>query len=106
MKRFASVLTVTALLCVMVAVCLPTVSAAPTFSIDRTVYGADDTITVTYNGTDTNDWTGIYPKGILPGSGQNSITWHYTVGSGSVTFAASELGGAGDYTVYLCDNDG
>ena len=81
------------------------VAAASGIVLDRTVYGADDTVTVTYSGTDTNDWTGLYPCGILPGSGQNSLVWSYTVGSGTATFSTASLT-AGDYMAFLCDNDG
>jgi len=80
-------------------------AAAPDIALDRAVYAAADTITVTYSGTDTNDWTGLYPAGLLPGSGKNSLDWTYTVGSGTVTFSAASLD-AGDYIAYLCDNDG
>lgn len=104
MKRIGVLLTVAALICALLP--LYTVSAAtPDIRLDRAVYSANDTITVSFGGTDTNDWTGLYPAGLLPGSGQNSLLWQYTVGSGTITFATSSLA-AGDYTAYLCDNDG
>lgn len=106
MKKLWSIVSVAALVCAMIPFATTLVSAAPTFRADRTVYAADDTITITYSGTDTNDWTGIYPAGLLPGSGQNSITWQYTVGSGHATFPTSALSGAGEYVAFLCDNDG
>ncbi|MBQ3094437.1 MAG: metallophosphoesterase [Clostridia bacterium] len=90
---------------VSVAMATPVSAASPSMRLDRTVYAANDTITVTYSGTDTNDWTGIYPAGLLPGSGQNSLLWQYTVGSGTITFSTASLA-AGEYTAYLCDNDG
>ena len=64
---------------------VPVSAAAPCITLDRTAYTATDTITVTYSGTDTNDWTGLYPYGKLPGGGENSLKWQYTAGSGAVT---------------------
>ncbi|MBQ9414687.1 MAG: metallophosphoesterase [Clostridia bacterium] len=85
---------------------VPVSAAAPCITLDRTAYTATDTITVTYSGTDANDWTGLYPYGKLPGGGENSLKWQYTAGSGAVTFSAADLNGPGEYTAYLCDNDG
>ena len=105
MKKWLSMLMTVVLICVMLPLGLVPAAAASDIALDRTVYGANDTVTVTYSGTDTNDWTGLYPCGILPGSGQNSLVWSYTVGSGTVTFSTASLS-AGDYMAFLCDNDG
>ncbi len=105
MKKRIAMFMVLVLVCAMLPLGIVSVAAASAISLDRTVYGANDTVTVTYSGTDTNDWTGLYPCGILPGSGQNSLDWTYTVGSGSVTFSTASLS-AGDYMAFLCDNDG
>ncbi len=104
MKRLSILMTMILMLA-MLPFGQVSVAAASGIVLDRTVYGADDTVTVTYSGTDTNDWTGLYPCGILPGSGQNSLVWSYTVGSGTATFSTASLT-AGDYMAFLCDNDG
>ena len=104
MKYWRILFTFAFMLCTIPLGVLPTAAAAPSIALDRTAYTASQPITVTYSGTDTNDWTGIYPFGILPGATQ-SLTWQYTVGNGRVAFDTASLT-PGDYRVYLCDNNG
>ena len=106
MKRLSIVLAMMVMLAMLPFSGTTVFAATANISLDRTVYEANDTITVTYSGTDQKDWTGLYPAGLLPGSGQNSIDWTYTVGSGQATFSVANLNGAGDYVAFLCDNDG
>ncbi|MBE6763785.1 MAG: hypothetical protein E7553_05450 [Ruminococcaceae bacterium] len=103
--KWLRIATVILLMITLLPLVPATAASTPAITLDRTVYGANDTVTVTYSGTDTNDWTGLYPCGILPGSGQNSLVWEYTVGNGEKTFSTATLE-AGDYMAFLCDNDG
>lgn len=73
--------------------------------LDAELFSEDGTIAVHYAETDTKDWIGIYPYGVEPGT-TPSITWQYAVGEGILFFKASALQGAGDYWMFLCDNDG
>ena len=77
----------------------------PCISVDKSVYETNETITVAFSETDHKDWVGFYPYGAEPGT-MNSIVWQYAVGEGKLTFNASSLRGAGDFWVFLCDNDG
>ncbi|MBR5134427.1 MAG: metallophosphoesterase, partial [Clostridia bacterium] len=104
MKKLC-LLAATVLLLTMIPFSTTVSAAAPSIKLDSTVYEPSQTITVTYSGTDTNDWVGIYPYGTVPG-GINSLVWQYSVGSGTVTFDVSSLNGAGDYRACLCDNNG
>ena len=78
---------------------------APYIKTTSSEFEATDTITVDFANTDTKDWVGIYPQGIAPGT-TNALIWKYAEGNGTLQFSAASLQGAGDYTVYLCDNDG
>ena len=73
MKLLRIVLALAVLLMALPSMAM-SVSAAPTMSVDKTVYTTAETITVTYNGTDANDWTGIYPADVAPGT-LDSLTW-------------------------------
>lgn len=77
----------------------------PYIRIAATEFESTDTITVEFGNTDTKDWVGIYPQGIAPGTA-NAIVWKYAEGNGTLLFQVASLQGAGEYTVYLCDNDG
>ncbi len=102
--KLLRILLALALLCTMIPFAAVT-AASPTMSISKTVYDPSQTITVSYSGTNTNDWIGIYPYGVYPG-GYDPIVREYAVGSGTVTFKVSSLSGAGDYRLFLCDNNG
>lgn len=77
----------------------------PLIEMNVTSFELSDTITVDFYNTDSKDWIGLYLDGVAPGT-INSITWKYAEGNGEVTFNAASLQEPGDYTVYLCDNDG
>jgi len=59
----------------------------------------------TANESNTENWIGLYPIGVTPGS-QSSTTWQWAPGtSGTATFPASSLPAAGTYALwYLYDN--
>ena len=77
----------------------------PRISVDKTEFYANEAINIYYENTDDKDWIGFYPEGADPGS-VNSITWKYSVGKGTASFNASDLGEPGTYWIFLCDNDG
>jgi len=106
MKLFCILLSAVFLLSLIpLGALLVSAASVPTIQLNSTVFDPNQTITLTFSGTDTKDWAGIYPFGILPGA-TPSLTWQYTVGNGTATFNTADLPGAGDYRVYLCDNDG
>jgi hypothetical protein len=59
----------------------------------------------TANESSTENWIGLYPIGVTPGS-QSSTAWEWAPGtSGTATFPASSLPAAGTYALwYLYDN--
>ena len=78
-------------------------------------YFPGQTISVSFNGGpgNPNDWIGVYPEGVTPGS-TGSTLWNYVNGTrtpgaglqeGSMTFG-SGLNLAGVWTAYLMVNDG
>jgi hypothetical protein len=87
---------------------------SPSVITDHSVYLPSETIVVTFKNGPANrkDWIGIYPEGVEPGT-QASTRWFYTdqaggvtgLAEGTVTFA-NGLPLAGDYVVYLLENDG
>ena len=87
-------------------------ASAPSIALSKDSSKPGEEITVAYSGTDSKDWIGIYPKGEAPGP-KPALRWCYAEnGSGSVSLIAQSLTDAGkpltpgDYTIYLCDNDG
>ncbi len=77
----------------------------PRIWLGKDVYAGGESITVYFADTDTKDWVGIYPYGVEPGP-TPSLTWQYAVGEGTRSFPISLLKGAGEYWIFLCDNDG
>ena len=106
MKKWLSLLCCMAIIMMSASLWAVQAAASPSISLDASVYTQNATIKVTYSGTDTLDWVGLYPSGSLPGGGVTAIKWDYAVGSGTLTFSASVLNGPGEYVAYLCDNDG
>jgi phospholipase C len=63
------------------------------------------TYSVPASQVNSKNWIGIYRSGVTPGSSA-SLSWQYaTGGSGTVTFATSDLP-AGSYGAWLLYNDG
>jgi hypothetical protein len=88
------------------------VDAAPapnTVVPGSTTVAAGAPLTVTYqtttNTANAENWVGLYPVGVVPGS-QTSRAWEWAAGgSGTATFAAGSLPAAGTYALwYLYDN--
>ena len=90
-----------------------------TLELDKFSYKEGDDILVTANGSG-KDWVGLYRQGEIPGSGISSIYWYYVAEDGNTPLEpvnildgnfnsdradAADLP-AGDYTMYLCANDG
>ncbi|MDR1692205.1 MAG: hypothetical protein LBR72_02515 [Oscillospiraceae bacterium] len=90
-----------------------------TLATDKTAYTVGEEILVTAVGSD-KDWVGLYVAGEVP-SGPESIWWYYVAGDGNTSGTAkplqkaeysnpsrADLHGipAGEYTVFLCANDG
>ena len=86
----------------------PPVSMA--FSLDKASYTSDEDIIVSWANApgNSNDWIGIYPRGVTPAAGVGSSAWMYAgeVGEGSVTFASANLPGAGTWTAWYLLTDG
>lgn len=93
-----------------------------TLATDKTSYAQGEEILITATGSG-NDWVGVYRKGELPDpgvpGGAYSIRWYYVAKDGNASGSVKnlfnaeyinrpELAGlpAGDYTIYLCENDG
>lgn len=71
-----------------------------------TISGANLSVRYQTPTASATNWIGVYHAGDLPGS-VGSITWQYAPNtSGTLTFATSSLGGAGNYSLFLCANDG
>lgn len=83
----------------------PEAESGPRISCDKLEYCQNETITVSFADTDSKDWVGFYADNAEPGT-VNSIVWKYAEGEGALLFAASSVGQMGDYSVFLCDNDG
>ncbi|MGN0172119.1 MAG: metallophosphoesterase family protein [Acutalibacteraceae bacterium] len=79
--------------------------SGPHMEMTVTKFELTDTITVSFQDTDSKDWIGIYQSGVTPGT-TSALVWKYAEGSDTLLFHVDALQGAGDYTVYLCDNDG
>jgi hypothetical protein len=90
-------------------------TSGPSVQVGKPTYETREAITVTFSGApgNTKDWIGIYPAGITPGP-VPATAWLYVDGTqggnegieaGSVTFA-NGLNTAGDWTVFLLENDG
>ena len=88
------------------------VDAAPAPSTAKpssTTVAAGQALSVAYqttaNTANAQDWLGLYPVGVIPGS-QGSSAWEWAAGaSGTATFPASSLPAAGTYALwYLYDN--
>lgn len=81
---------------------------------DHTTYFELEPITISFQGPGNRlDWVGIYPVGVVPGTGTASTRWMYVDGTqtgstglteGSVTFTDGLY--AGDWVAYLLLNDG
>ena len=84
-------------------------SAPSTIVPGSTTVAAGQALTVSYQTTASNssseNWVGLYPVGVTPGS-QGSSAWEWAAGtSGTATFPASSLPAAGTYALwYLYDN--
>jgi hypothetical protein len=85
-------------------------SSAPSTAVpNTTTVAAGQALTVTYQTTSTTasseNWVGLYPVGVVPGS-QSASAWEWAAGtSGTAAFPASSLPAAGTYALwYLYDN--
>ncbi len=81
-------------------------AAEKSIAIDKTVYRPTDKISITVSGATGNDWVGVYPAAILPGTGTASSLWTYV---GDLSSADIYINGKlenGQYIAYLLENDG
>ena len=92
-----------------------------TLATDKRQYTEGEEILITATGSG-NDWVGIYRKGELPdpgAGGETSIRWYYVAKDGNTSGKAKNIFHAeyinrdnladlpaGDYTLYLLENDG
>lgn len=93
-----------------------------TLTTDKTQYTVGETILITATGSGS-DWVGVYRKGESPdpgvAGGAYSIRWYYVAKDGNAPGTAKNIFNAeyinrpeladlpaGEYTVYLCENDG
>lgn len=96
-----------------------TVAAASTFSfsLNKSAYQSGESITATWanrSSAAATDTIGIYPQGVVPGSGTTATLWKYTSGTqtagpplagGSVSFSSPGLP-AGNWTAWFLDSGG
>lgn len=105
---------------VLAALAIAPVAAAaePALSLDRAVIGIDETVSVSFDAGDAvheRNWVGIYRDGATPG-GPASLDWRYVPeATGTVAWGPGDRDGwthnaasigAGDYDVYLLEDDG
>ena len=69
------------------------------------IYEKNDIIRVYPHNCKAKDWVGIYAKENEPGYG-TSIIWDYVGNKECVEFKVSSLKNIGEYSVFLCANDG
>ncbi|MFF2277796.1 endonuclease/exonuclease/phosphatase family protein [Agromyces sp. NPDC058126] len=96
----------------------PAHAAGASLSLDVTTIAADETVEITFDAGEAvhdDNWIGIYRDGVMPG-GPASLDWRYVPEpSGAVSWGPSARDGwthntatmgAGDYDVYLLEDDG
>ncbi|WP_022889337.1 endonuclease/exonuclease/phosphatase family protein [Agromyces italicus] len=96
----------------------PAHAAGGSLSLDATTIAADKTVEITFDAGEAvheRNWIGIYRDGVIPG-GPSSLDWRYVPEpSGQVSWGPSARDGwtqntatmgAGDYDVYLLEDDG
>ena len=106
-----------ALAVMMMAFSVQVFAADKTISTDKTVYTEGEPILVTATG-DNADWVGIYQKGDVVRD-VTSIVWYYVARDGNTSGVAKNLSEdviveradlaefpAGEYVIYLFENDG
>ncbi|MBR7832102.1 hypothetical protein KDL01_02460 [Actinospica durhamensis] len=84
--------------------------APSTITPGSTTVAAGQALTVAYQTTAGNanseNWIGLYPLGVTPGS-QSSSAWEWAAGTGgTATFPASSLPAAGTYALWYLYDDG
>jgi hypothetical protein len=90
---------------------VPSSAPAPTSTLTTSTPTVANGATVTFqystpaSTTSSDNWIGIYPVGVTPGS-KSALTWQWAENSsGSLNFSTSSLSGPGTYDVwYLYDN--
>ena len=100
--------------------CVPLSASADSalLSTDKAAYTEGEAIMITAAGTG-NDWVGIYKNGEMPGAAIQSIRWYYVAKDGNTSGKAKNIFEseyivrqdlknlpAGEYTIFLCENDG
>ncbi|GAA1782874.1 endonuclease/exonuclease/phosphatase family protein [Agromyces lapidis] len=96
----------------------PAHAAGGSLSLDVATIAADETVEITFDAGEAvheRNWIGIYRDGVMPG-GPASLDWRYVPEpSGTVSWGPSARDGwthntatmgAGDYDVYLLEDDG
>ena len=84
--------------------------ASSSITPNSTTVAVGQALTVAYQTTSTDasseNWVGLYPVGVTPGS-QSSTAWEWAAGSsGTATFPASYLPAAGTYALWYLYNNG
>ena len=84
--------------------------ASSSITPSSTTVAAGQALTVAYQTTSTDasseNWVGLYPVGVTPGS-QSSTAWEWAAGSsGTATFPASYLPAGGTYALWYLYNNG
>ncbi len=78
----------------------------PTLSLERTTYSVGMPVTFTHTDAEGKDWIGLYIKGSLPKDGNPALLWTYVGEDGSTVLNLNNKFTTGEYTAYLCFNDG
>ena len=120
MKVRQKILAAISSLLLAASACVPFSASADSalLSTDKAAYTEGEAIMITAAGTG-NDWVGIYRKGENPGAAIQSIRWYYVAKDGNTSGKAKNIFEseyivrqdlknlpAGEYTIFLCENDG
>lgn len=97
-------------LCVLASILLcmqiPLVFAAEkTMTLNNTSYSKWGILEFVFTGVGTNDWIGVYPREVIPGTGTPSTIWEYATEGEHALHLGGRLD-AGLYTAYFLENDG
>ena len=77
----------------------------PSMEINKRYFYEHETLTVSVKNAKNLDWVGLYPTDKEP-SQITSLKYKYVSGNQTVSFPISDFQGTGEYSVYLCHNDG
>ena len=78
----------------------------PTLTLDRTTYSSGMPVTAFHTNASGSDWVGLYHKDSVPESGNPALVWAYVGEEGHTVINLNNKFSPGEYTAYLCYNNG